>query len=203
MYIPKLYKQENLSEIKSFIEAHGFASLISRVEGKPWATHIPLVWEEKEGQSVLTGHISRGNVQWKAFEDNEEVMAIFMGPHAYVSSSWYDHENVPTWNYMAVHVYGNVRITEGEELLASLKKLTNKYEQHSQKPVSVEGMSEKFLRNELRGLIGIEIAITDIQAVNKLSQNRDAHNKQNIIAELEKTSDAGAHQIAQEMKKIL
>ena len=203
MYIPKLYKQENLSEIKSFIEAHGFASLISRVEGKPWATHIPLVWEEKGGQSVLTGHISRGNTQWKAFDDHELVMAIFMGPHAYVSSSWYDHENVPTWNYMAVHVYGNVRITEGEELLASLKKLTNKYEQHSQKPVSVEGMSEKFLRNELRGLVGIEITITDIQAVNKLSQNRDAHNKQNIITELEKTSDAGAHQIAQEMKKIL
>ncbi|MDN4166188.1 FMN-binding negative transcriptional regulator [Cytophagales bacterium LB-30] len=203
MYIPKIFKQENPSEIKAFIEKNGFASLISQVEGKPWATHIPLVWEEKNGKSVLAGHISRGNAQWRAFTDQEQVMAIFMGPHAYVSSSWYNHENVPTWNYMAVHVYGNVRLTEGEELLASLKKLTDKYEQHSQNPVSVEGMSEKFLRNELKGLVGIEITITDIHAVHKLSQNRDTHNQQNIIAELEKTSDAGAHQIAQEMKKIL
>lgn len=203
MYIPKDYKQENETEIKSFIEHNGFAALISQVKGKHWATHIPLVWEEKGGFSILSGHISKGNPQWKEFTENESVLAIFMGPHTYVSSSWYNHENVPTWNYMAVHVYGSIRITEGEELLASLKKLTNKYEKHSQNPVSVEGMSEKFLRNELKGLVGFEIKIDDIQAVYKLSQNRDVHNKQNIIAELEKLDDEGSQMIADQMKKLI
>lgn len=203
MYTPKQYRQEDLPEIKSFIEKYGFAALISQVDGKPWATHIPLIWEDKDDYSMLSGHLSRGNPQWREFNKNESVMAIFMGPHAYVSSSWYDHENVPTWNYMAVHVYGDVRITEGEELLDSLKKMTNKYEKHSKNPVSVEGMSEKFLRNELKGLVGFEIKITDIQAVYKLSQNRDAHNKQNIIAELVNTKDVGSQQIAAEMKKTM
>jgi transcriptional regulator len=201
MYIPNNFKQENLDEIKSFLQQNSFGILVSQVNGKPWATHIPLeLVKGAQGQDVLVGHLSRGNKQWKDFENNEEVLAIFNGPHAYISSSWYDHENVPTWNYIAVHVYGTIRIVEGEELLDSLKKQVNKYEAHSANPVTVEGMSKKFLESELKGIVGFEIRITDIQASYKVSQNRDAKNKQTIIDELEKRGDVNSLQIAAHMK---
>ncbi len=201
MYIPNYFKQENLEEVKSFLQQNSFGILVSQVNGKPWATHIPLeLVKDAQGEDVLVGHISRGNKQWKDFEKNEEVLAIFNGPHAYISSSWYDHENVPTWNYIAVHVYGTIRIIEGEELLDALKKLVNKYETHSANPVSVEGMSKKFLESELRGIVGFEIHITDIQASYKISQNRDTKNKQAIIDELEKRGDMNSIQIAEQMK---
>jgi len=201
MYIPGHFKQHNIGEVRFFLEKNSFGILVSQVSGKPWATHIPLELEVNEaGKEVLVGHISRGNKQWKEFEKNEEVLAIFNGPHAYISSSWYDHENVPTWNYIAVHVYGKIRIIEGEELLASLKRLVDKYEARSKYPISVEGMSKKFLESELRGIVGFELIITDIQAAYKLSQNRDLKNKAKIISELENRGDADSMEIAKGMK---
>lgn len=201
MYIPHHFRQHNIEEVKSFLQKNSFGILVSQVNGKPWATHIPLELDVNiDGKEVLVGHVSRGNKQWKDFDKNEEVMAIFNGPHTYISSSWYDHENVPTWNYIVVHVYGTIRIIEGEELLGSLKKLVDKYEAHSSNPVTVEGMSKRFLESELRGIIGFEIVITDIQAAYKLSQNRDTNNKQNIVAELEQRGDHDSIQIAGHMK---
>ena len=200
MYIPTHFKQDNSEEVKRFIQTNSFGILISSVSGKPWATHIPLeLASNAAGEEVLLGHISRGNKQWRDFANNEEVLAVFSGPHAYVSSSWYDHENVPTWNYIAVHVYGKLRVIEGEELLNSLKKLVNKYEAASSHPISVEGMSKKFMDSELRGIIGFEIKITSMEAAYKLSQNRDAHNKERIIEELTKR-DAASAEIAARMK---
>src|SRR4051812_12670199 len=160
MYAPKYARNENIDELQQFIRENGFAILFSNVEGKPWATHIPLILNE-DG-SKLTGHVSRANHQWKNFFAGE-VLAVFNGPHAYVSSSWYDHENVPTWNYIAVHVSGTIRIIEGEELLNHLKDLVHQYERHSAKPVSVETMTPKFLNDEMRGLIAFEIAISKVQ----------------------------------------
>ncbi len=201
MYLPNNFRQTNIDEVKAFIQQNSFGMLISQVEGKPWATHIPLELETNaDGHAVLVSHLSKGNKQWKDFEKNEEVLAIFNGPHAYISSSWYDHENVPTWNYIAVHVYGKIRIISGDELLASLKRLVDKYEAHSAKPVTVEGMSPKFLESELRGVIGFEIMVTEIKAAYKLSQNRDAKNKSNIISELENRQDANSMKIAEHMK---
>jgi transcriptional regulator len=129
-------------------------------------------------------------------------MIIFPGPHAYVSSSWYDHENVPTWNYIAVHVYGKIKIIEGEELHAALKQLVDKYEKGSEHPVSIEKMSPEYVRQSIRGLIGFEIDITSIEASYKLSQNRDKKNYMNIINELEKRGDHDSKSVAAEMKKI-
>lgn len=201
MYIPNYFKQTDLQEVKDFISQNGFGILVNQVGGRPWASHIPLELDfNSAGEPVLLGHVSRGNAQWRDFNPDVEVMAIFNGPHAYVSSSWYDHENVSTWNYIAVHVYGKIRIIEGEELLSSLKKLVDKYETNSEHPVSVEGMSARYLEQELRGLVGFEILITEIQAAYKLSQNRDAKNKSNIIAELEKRGDLGSVEIARIMK---
>lgn len=199
MYTPKPFQNTDLSSVKDFIRHNGFGILVSQKEGQLAATHIPMLLSE-EG-TCLTGHISRGNRQWKDVGSSSEVLAIFNGPHAYISSSWYDHENVPTWNYIAVHVYGVIRIIEGDELLESLRHLVDKYEQHSEKPVSVEKMSPDFLKKEIRGIVGFEITITNIEAAYKLSQNRDKANHDNIIQELEKRGDASSKEIAEAMKK--
>ena len=111
MYIPAIYKNENQEEIEQFIHENGFAILVNQTHDKPWATHIPLELDhDNDGNTILVGHISKENPQGESFKTNTDVLAIFTGPHAYISSSWYDHENVPTWNYTAVHVYGNVTI---------------------------------------------------------------------------------------------
>jgi transcriptional regulator len=197
MYTPAFAKNENEEDLKDFIRKNGFGIVVCTVEGKLWATHIPLILIGDK----LQGHISRGNKQWRALPQNEEVMVIFQGPNTYVSSSWYDHENVPSWNYIAVHVYGKAHIQSEEELIESLRQLTKKYEQDSVHPVSVDTMSEKFLHTELRGTIGFEIAIERMEASYKLSQNRDEKNHTQIISELEKRGDHNAVSVANEMRK--
>ena len=201
MYIPALYKNENKEEIQNFLHKNGFAILVNQTNGKLWATHIPLVLETNEhGKQILVGHLSKLNPQGESFKTNDDVLAIFSGAHTYISSSWYDHENVPTWNYLAVHVYGKVTILNHEETVNSLKKLVDKYEVISENPVRVEDLSEKTMREAL-GIIGFTIEITSIEAMKKLSQNRDDKNYQNIIQELEKTKDNQAIAVAEEMKK--
>ena len=149
MYTPALFKNDNSEEVFEFIQNNSFGILVSQADAKISATHIPLELDLNEsGNRVLFGHISKANPQWENFKDNAAVMAIFNGPHAYISSSWYDHENVPTWNYIAVHVYGKIKITAGEKLLHSLKKLVDKYEKNSEKPISVESMSEKYINKQ-------------------------------------------------------
>lgn len=199
MYVSKLNRNENVAELNEFIRQNGFAMVVSVVDGKPLATHIPLYLSE-DGKT-LTGHIARANSQWKNWETSTEVLSIFQGPHAYISSSWYDHENVPTWNYIAVHVYGKIRIIENEELLESLKNLVHKHEMNSAKPVSVEGISEKYVKEQMRGIVGLEISISKIEAAYKLSQNRDTKNHANIVSELEKRADENSVEIANQMRK--
>jgi transcriptional regulator len=201
MYIPELYKNENQEEIQNFIHQNGFAILVNQTDGKLWATHIPLLLDvNADGKQILVGHVSKLNPQGESFKTNEDVLAIFTGAHSYISSSWYDHENVPTWNYLAVHVYGKVKIYTQDEAVNSLKKLVDKYEAKSAKPVRVEDMSSKTMR-EARGIIAFEIEITSIEAQKKLSQNRDDKNYKNIISELEKTKDNQAIAVADAMKK--
>ena len=201
MYTPEIYKNENQEEIKKFLQENSFGILINQTNGKLCATHIPLELETtKEGKDILWGHISKENPQWNGFIDNDQILAVFSGPHSYISSSWYDHENVPTWNYIAVHVYGKIKIIEGEAVIESLKKLVDKYEQNSKNPVLVENLSEKTMMQS-RGIVAFEIEITEIQATKKLSQNRDEKNHQNIISELEKVNTNQSIAIANEMKK--
>jgi transcriptional regulator len=197
MYTPAYAKNENEEDLKDFIRKNGFGIVVSTVDGKLWATHIPLILVGGK----LQGHISRGNKQWRALPQNEEVMVIFLGPHTYVSSSWYDHENVPSWDYVAVHVYGKAHIQSEEELIESLRQLTNKYEKDSVHPISVDTMSEKFVHAELRGTIGFEITIERMEASYKLSQNRDEKNHTQIISELEKRGDENSVSVANEMRK--
>ena len=203
MFIPDIYKNENQEEINDFLEKNSFGILINQTDGKLWATHIPLVLDiNKNGKQILFGHISKENPQWKSFADNDEILAVFSGPHSYLSSSWYDHENVPTWNYIAVHVYGKIKIIEGEAVIESLKKLVDKYEQKSENPIRIEDLSKKTMR-QTNGIVAFEIEINEIQAQHKLSQNRDKKNKDNIISQLKKTQSPEANAIANEMLKCL
>ena len=202
MYIPKLFNNTNSDEIIAFIKQNSFAILINQVDNRPWGTHIPLLIEEDElGNQFLVGHISKANEQWKSIDFTNEVLAIFSGPHTYVSSSWYNHENVPTWNYTAVHIYGKASILEEEELYEQLGKMMKKYEANSSKPKVFEKIPQELIRTEMKGIVGIRIAITEIQAVEKLSQNRDADNHKLIVEELEKSTDYQAQHIAKEMKR--
>lgn len=201
MYIPDLYKNEDKESIQKFLKENAFGILINQTNGKLWATHIPLELEiNKEGEEVLHGHISKENPQWTAFESNDQILAVFTGPHSYISSSWYDHENVPTWNFSAVHVYGKIKIIEGNSVIDSLTKLVDKYEQNSKCPVRVADFSKKTML-QTRGIVAFKIKIEEIQAQNKMSQNRDDKNYSNIILELEKTENHQSMSIAKEMAK--
>jgi len=201
MYIPDLYKNEDKDSIRKFLKENAFGILINQTNGKLCATHIPLELEyNKQGEEVLMGHIAKENPQWTAFDSNDEILAVFTGPHSYISSSWYDHENVPTWNYSAVHIYGKIKIIEGDAVIDSLTKLVDKYEQHSKCPVRVADLSQKTML-QTRGIVAFEIKIEEIQAQNKMSQNRDDKNYSNIISELEKTENTQSIAVAKEMPK--
>ena len=201
MFIPNSYKNENIEEVKNFLNENSFGILISQDNGKVSGTHIPMELDTDEnGEDVLVGHIAKANPQSKNLKNNQEILAIFNGPHSYISSSWYQKEDVPTWNYVAVHVYGKVKIIEGKELLESLKKLVDKYEQTSENPVSVEKMSSRTLK-QINGIVGFSIKINEIQAAYKLSQNKEDTDYHTITSKLEKIGDSNSTGIAEEMKK--
>ncbi len=116
MYIPKLYREEDRQKIIEFLRQNNFPALVSHDGEKLTATHLPVeIIESEEGALTVLGHMSRANPQWKSFGE-QEVLLIFQGAHTYISPRWYNHVNVPTWNYMMVHVYGRVRAIEGEKL---------------------------------------------------------------------------------------
>jgi len=200
MFTPQHYKYTDIAEIKDFLTKNSFGILVNQVDGKPWATHIPLELDvNSKGNDVLVGHIAKANPQWKHFKENIQVLCIFNGPHSYVSSSWYKEEEVPTWNYIAVHVYGTLEIQSEKELLASLHKLVDKYEKNSKEPISINDMSPQTMR-QIKGVVGFEIKIEDIQATYKLSQGRE-HDHPKIISELEEQDNSGSQAIAKCMRK--
>ena len=200
MFIPEHYKNENIEDIHNFLKNNSFGILINTINCKPWGTHIPLeLGKNKEGADVLIGHIAKANLQSKNLFDGDEVLCIFNGPHSYISSSWYQKEEVPTWNYVAVHIYGTVKIQTQDELLNSLHELVDKYEKVSEHPISLNNLSKNTMR-QLTGIVGFEIIVNDIQAVHKLSQGR-SHDHPKIIEELEKQGIA-ERAIATEMKKL-
>lgn len=202
MYIPDIYVNKNRSEILRFIEENSFAILVNQSNGKINATHIPLFIEESnDNQLVLSGHISKLNPQCENFEENGNVLAIFSGAHSYISSSWYDYEEVPTWNYLAVHVEGKIEILNEEQKLLHLENLVNKYEKNSENPISTKSLSKETM-SQANGILAFNIIVSNIDAVKKLSQNKSENNKKSIISHLEKSGNEGAKVIAEEMKKI-
>lgn len=201
MYVPKYYKVSDVEEIKEFIQHNSFATIVSIRKGKPIAAHIPVLLKKIEDDYYLTGHLAYGNPLWKTFEEVQDILVIFNGPHAYISSSWYEHENVPTWNYQAVHVYGKASLIEGIALEQDLTSLLEKYESFRENPVLWDKLSPELLQQEMKGIKGFKIKVEEVQAAYKLSQNRNASDYANIIKELYKEENPHADALAEAMKK--
>ena len=202
MYTPRRYEEKDKEKIHAFIRENSFGVLFTVKDGSPAGTHIPLLLEkDTDGQEMLMGHISKGNDQKYALTDGAKVLVIFTGPHAYISPRWYTEMNVPTWNYIAVHVYGTVKIVEGDELHAALRRLVDHYEHPMPQPVTVEEIPGKTYNDDFRGIVGFKIIIDELQATYKLSQNRDEKSFRHVIEELDKGDDM-ANGVAADMKKI-
>lgn len=201
MYTPADNRMDDRKEMLKFIQQHGFGLFVSGANNQPLATHIPFELERNDaGEEVLRTHMSKANPQWKSLRNGDVVLAVFQGAHGYISSSWYDHQNVSTWNYMAVHVTGKLRIMEADELKGLVSRLTERYEADSEKPVLVNDLEEEYVRKHLAGIVGLEIAIDLLEGKKKLSQNRDQHNYDRIIEELEKRNSPGDLELLENMR---
>lgn len=203
MYIPKYFKVENVDEILDFVQKNSFGTIVTTEQGKPIATHLPLGFNKKGDDYYITGHVSFGNPHWRTFETCQDVLVMFQGPHAYISSSWYGHEDVPTWNYQAVHIYGQACILERDELIEELTVMMEKYEKHRENPILWDNLSPQLLERQLKAIVGFKIKVEDIQAAYKLSQNRNDTDYMNIIDQLQNEGDPHAEQLAAVMKKRL
>ncbi|MEC1648425.1 FMN-binding negative transcriptional regulator [Bacillus halotolerans] len=203
MYIPKYYKVTNVDDIWDFVQNNSFGTIVTTAQGKPIATHLPLQLMKEGDTYYITGHIAYGNPQWRTFETCEDVLVMFQGPHAYISSSWYEKENVPTWNYQAVHVYGTASILNEEELKHDLTMLLQKYEKHRKNPVLWDKLSPQLLESQLKGIVGFKMKVEEIQASYKLSQNRNEKDYMNIIDQLRNEGNPNSKQLAELMEKRL
>lgn len=198
MYIPKLYREEDREEILAFLSQNNFPAFVSFDGEKPLATHTPVeIIEGENGQLTVYGHLSRANPQWKTFGDGE-ILLIFQGAHTYISPRWYNHTNVPTWNYMMIHVYGTIRLVEGGDLLALLSRLVQNHEVNTS--YSLEGLPQDFVQKQMAGIVGFAVDVTRIDAGYKLSQNRSDEDHENIVRELEKRGDVASLSVAAAMR---
>lgn len=209
MYLPKLYEVTDPAVIEAFIQTHAFAILVStEADGAPVATHLPLELVVKEQgelrERYLHGHFARPNPQWRGLNPAQPVLAIFHGPHAYISPRWYDHPNVPTWNYLTVHAYGRPRLIEdSDELYGMLKRLVDRYEAQSgaTPPYQLETQPPHVVQ-QMKGVVGLEIKIERLEAKFKLSQNRNPADFANIIAQLHQRAEALSHDVAEAMTRL-
>ena len=203
MYIPKHFEATDMNEVLDFIQTNSFGTLVTTEQGTPIATHLPLVLHKQGNDYYITGHVAYGNPQWKTFEDTKDnVLVIFQGPHAYISSTWYENENVPTWNYQSVHVYGTASIMSEQELEEDLRLLLQKYEHHRENAALWENLSPQ-TKKQIKGIVGFKIKVQEIQAADKLSQNRNEEDYHNIVNKLYEEKDLNSEQMAQLMERKL
>ncbi|MFJ7938905.1 FMN-binding negative transcriptional regulator [Peribacillus sp. NPDC096622] len=200
MYIPKHFQLKDEEIIYDFIEKYSFATLYSQHNGEPYATHLPLILNKVE--SALYGHFARPNEQWKDIE-YQQVLAVFQGPHCYISPSWYETTMaVPTWNYVSIHLYGKMEIDEDQKVIFdSLNDMVNKYES-PKSTYNLNDIDSSFIEGMSKGIVAFKIKITKIEAKAKLSQNHPVE-RQEIIKHLENTSQQDNLEVASLMKKNL
>ena len=200
MHIPKLYREEDRNEIVEFLKQNEFATLVTCDGSKPIASHLLMEVIEEDGSLLINGHMSKANPQWKTFAQNPEVLVIFHGPHAYISPTWYNHVNVPTWNYQSVHVDGGPRMVTGQdEMRAMLSRLIARNE--GDPSYRMETLPADFVLKEMAGVVAFQVEATRIEANYKLSQNRDDESYWSVVSHLEERQDAMSHEVANAMKK--
>ncbi len=199
LYIPTLYREEDREEILTFLRHNNFPAIVSFDGERPIATHAPIeVAEGENGKITIYAHISRANPQWKTF-GKQEILLIFQGAHTYISPRWYNHVNVPTWNYLIIHVHGTVRFLQGDDLFALFSRLVHNHEVNT--PYSLEGLPRDFVEKEMKGTVGFAIDVTRIDAGYKLSQNRNDEDHENIVRELNKREDEDSAKVARAMRE--
>lgn len=207
MYVPKHFQTDDPATLSELIRRHGFAVLVTvDNDGLPFVTHQPLLFEPEGGpHGRLLGHIARANPQWQHFANGKPVLAVFQGPHAYISPNWYQvRPAVPTWNYAAVHAYGTPRIVEEPAAVrALLERLARTYEQGNAKPWTLADEPDTFIAGMQRGIVAFEIPISRIEGKLKLSQNRKAVDREGAIAGLRAVGGAENLATADAMEGLL
>jgi transcriptional regulator len=203
VYLPPAFTEARPEVLREHIERHDFGLLVSHGLAGLIASHIPFLVEPDDEPLRLIGHLARANPQVEDLASGGEVLAIFNGPHAYISPSWYaSAPSVPTWNYAAVHAYGRVRLVEdADRLRCMLRSLSERQEARNSTQWRMQGLPETYLEGMLKGTIGLEIAVTRLEGKYKLSQNRPAGDRPRVIAELERRGDSDAVAVARLMRE--
>jgi transcriptional regulator len=204
MYIPPAFLESDRSTLHEFIEGHSFGLLVSQHDGVPFATHAPFLLDRSAGSlGALLGHVARANPQWEQCA-GQQVLAVFSGPHAYVSPTWYGAEQVvPTWNYVAVHVYGVVRLVEDQPgLRAIVGRTVEVYERSMPRPWRL-GESGQFIERMLKQIVGLRIEIERIEGKWKLNQNHSVERREKVIRALAERGDENSSAIADLMRQRL
>ncbi len=203
MYIPPSFSETDRTELFDFIEQHNFGLIVSQGDNEMVAVHLPLLLDRQAGPSgTLIGHMARANPQWQVA--NRNVLVVFSGPHAYISPSWYEAENVvPTWNYVAVHVYGTFHLVEeGEATLKILRDLVALQEKSMPKPWGFPD-GDEFISRLAQSIVAFRIEITRIEGKWKLSQNHPRQRREKVIDALVLQRGENSHAIAALMARTL
>jgi transcriptional regulator len=203
MYLPGIFREDAREVAQEIILRHSFGTLVTSGERGLFATHLPFLLDGEAGPGgALLGHVARANPQWRDLRPDAEVLAFFQGPHSYVTPAWYREKlHVPTWNYVAVHVRGRPRILPPSELLDLLRRLVDTHEAQFPRPWSVAALPGPFVEDMLQEIVGFAIAITRVDCKLKLSQNRDAEDRQRVALELAKSSDPESRATAEWMRR--
>jgi transcriptional regulator len=201
VYIPEAFRETDRKAIYQLMRQNSFATLITINGGVPLASHLPILVDSDRGDyGTLSAHMARANPQWRDFGNGHKALAIFQGPHAYVSPSWYEtHPSVPTWNYAVVHAYGTARpIDDRSELRKLLQASVQFYESGFEKPWTFD-LPEKFVKKMMDMIVGFEIPISRIEGKFKLSQNRSPADRNRVERTLENSADPLAKAVAELM----
>lgn len=202
MYVPRHFAMDSREDALAFVRANSFAVLVSTEEsGLPFATHVPLL-VDPSGQKLI-GHLARANPHWQLFDGTRAALAVFAGPHAYVSPRWYaSAPQVPTWNYVAVHVTGKPRIVEdGAVVRDMLDKLGQANEGDYPNAWSFTALPEKYVEGMIRGIVAFEIPIESVEGKAKLSQNKNDADVAGAVAGLSTTGSPEARAVADLMER--
>jgi transcriptional regulator len=203
MYIPAAFRETDTVRLHAFLQEHSFALLTTHGANGLVASHLPLLIDSSRGPlGTLTGHFAKANEQ--VADVGAECLAIFSGPHAYVSPTWYETPNtVPTWNYVAVHAYGVLKVVEDKsELARILKLMVEKYESQRSQPWPFDAATD-FHQKLLDGIVGFEIEITRLEGKWKLNQNHPPERRQRVIAALTAAGGENNEAIAKLMRESL
>lgn len=197
MYEPPHFKEERIEVLHEAIRQVRLATLVTLTPGGLEATHLPMLVDPSPAPcGRLVGHVARANTQWKTSSAEVEALAMFLGPHAYITPSWYATKRetgrvVPTWNYVTVHAYGRLRfIEDADELLGVVTRLTDRHEKSRAAPWAVDDAPPDFIRAQLKGIVGVEMTITRLQGKWKMSQNRNVPDRQGVTEGLRQDGES-------------